>query len=177
MIESIYAQLTNGAIGHKNSLPWAGAAYKGITHIDMDYFKEVTENKHIVMGRKTWDSLKHRKLKNRKTHFIITSNPKSSDDEEIVYITLDDFIKYYSEHKDEKFVVIGGLMLYKALCPMCDIIHQSTFYIPKLENKEFDTVIDFDSIIDMTKFTRKWILSDCHKHDAIDIYTFIKKEN
>ena len=41
---------------------------------DMKYFKEITSNNAVVMGRKTWDSLPLKPLPNR-LNLIITKNP------------------------------------------------------------------------------------------------------
>ena len=46
---------------------------------DLRYFKEITENNWIVMGRKTWDSLPKKPLPNR-PHLVITNNPMSYED-------------------------------------------------------------------------------------------------
>ena len=54
-IHLIWAQDSNGGIGINNELPW---------HIseDLKNFKSLTKNFAIIMGRKTWDSLKIKPL-------------------------------------------------------------------------------------------------------------------
>lgn len=49
-ITAIYAISENRVIGNANELPWKLSA-------DLQYFKQLTLNKPIIMGRKTWDSL------------------------------------------------------------------------------------------------------------------------
>ena len=46
----IFAADENGAIGKDGDLPWRQSS-------DLQYFKQLTLDKTIVMGRKTWESL------------------------------------------------------------------------------------------------------------------------
>ena len=58
MISLIVAIAQNNAIGKDNDLLW---------HIseDLKYFKKITNAKTVLMGRKTWESLPFKPLKNR----------------------------------------------------------------------------------------------------------------
>jgi dihydrofolate reductase len=47
----IVAKAANGCIGRDNKLPWYLPG-------DLKYFKQATFGKPIIMGRKTWESLK-----------------------------------------------------------------------------------------------------------------------
>lgn len=64
----IWAQDKNGAIGKEGKMPW---------HLpeDLAYFRKMTLNHTVVMGRRTWESLppRHRPLSDR-TNIIISSN-------------------------------------------------------------------------------------------------------
>ena len=57
-ITFIWAEDKNGLIGEAGSLPWSLPA-------DMKFFKETTMNDVVVMGRKTYESIPKRPLKNR----------------------------------------------------------------------------------------------------------------
>ena len=50
-IAAMVARAANGCIGRNNKLPW-------YLPNDLKYFKRVTFGKPIIMGRKTWESLK-----------------------------------------------------------------------------------------------------------------------
>ncbi|WP_018658797.1 dihydrofolate reductase [Allofustis seminis] len=63
-ITFVWAQDMDGGIGNRGTLPWKLPA-------DMQYFKEVTWDGIVVMGRKTYESIPHPPLKNRK-NFILT---------------------------------------------------------------------------------------------------------
>lgn len=64
-ISLIVAMNKDGIIGINNAIPW---------HVseDLQYFKKITNNKTVIMGRKTFDSIGF-PLKNR-TNIIITRN-------------------------------------------------------------------------------------------------------
>ena len=55
-----------GGIGINNRLPWK-------SKLEMDYFRKVTTgngNNAVVMGRKTFESLNYRPLKNRRNYIF-----------------------------------------------------------------------------------------------------------
>jgi dihydrofolate reductase len=59
MIISIIAAIAqNGIVGKNGTMPWKIPE-------EMKFFKEKTTNHPIIMGRKTWDSLYSKPLKNR----------------------------------------------------------------------------------------------------------------
>jgi len=63
----------NGGIGYKNKLPWD--RIEG----DLPRFKQLTENKIIVMGRNTWESLPVKPLPKR-TNIVISNTMQQTDD-------------------------------------------------------------------------------------------------
>ena len=67
MIKAILAHDAKYGIGKDNDLPWPK------NKEDMKWFKEMTMNHTVVMGRKTWDSLPVKPLPNRH-NIIITSS-------------------------------------------------------------------------------------------------------
>lgn len=60
MLAAIWAQDEEGTIGKENRLPW---------HLpnDLKFFKQMTEDNTIVMGRKTFEGMGSRPLPNRQT--------------------------------------------------------------------------------------------------------------
>ena len=67
MISIIVAKAANNVIGKDNDLLW---------HLseDLKYFKQTTSGKTVLMGRKTWESLPFKPLKNRRN--IVISSQK-----------------------------------------------------------------------------------------------------
>lgn len=96
--------LEHGIIGNKssNSLPW---------HIpsDLQFFKNATLGKTIVMGRNTYESIGSKNLPKRR-NVVLTSNPESLQGKpDAVYSTFAEALKY----EDPNLVVIGGSRLYE----------------------------------------------------------------
>jgi len=60
----VVAKARNNVIGRDGDLPWRLRA-------DLQQFKKITLNKPVIMGRKTWDSLPFKPLKNRLYLFYI----------------------------------------------------------------------------------------------------------
>jgi len=106
----------DGVIGHNNELPW-----KPIPQ-DMKRFKKVTENKTVVMGRKTWDSLPSRfkPLPNRLN--VVLSRSDAPICGATVVNSIDELLEF------SNIVVIGGSdivdLLYKHVTKMhITVIH------------------------------------------------------
>ena len=103
IISHLVALSDNFVIGVNNDLPWK-------LKRDLQHFSAYTQNKAIVMGRKTYESI-GRPLPNRK-NIVISSTLKTSEGIEVVS-TLDQGIKSGSEWNkkngcDEEIVIIGG---------------------------------------------------------------------
>ena len=109
---SIIAAVSNkNGIGNNGSIPWNEPD-------DMRYFRNVTSNttdptkqNALIMGRFTYESLKGRRLPNRK--MVIISSNDNNDTGITVYKNLDSALDYLNENKSiEHIFVIGGGKLY-----------------------------------------------------------------
>ncbi len=101
MITMIAAAAENNALGKDGTLVW---------HLPDDFkrFKKLTSGHHIIMGRKTWESLE-RPLPNR-THLIITRNKDYTAEGGIVFHNMEDALVYAND--DENTFIIGGGEIY-----------------------------------------------------------------
>jgi dihydrofolate reductase len=108
MIIGIVAVDRNGAIGKGGKLPWHFSA-------DMKFFKETTTGNAVVMGHKTWLTLK-KPLPNRLN--IILSRQSEIEPEDSV-IVLRDVESVLTTGKDLKcdLFVIGGEQVYRSFLP------------------------------------------------------------
>jgi dihydrofolate reductase len=102
MFTLIAAVADNGVIGSKNTLPW---------HLpeDLKRFKALTMGHHLIMGRKTWESLPHQ-LSGR-TPVIVSHYPISGQ------ITIDNIEDLIELVKGKTTYVIGGASIYEWLLP------------------------------------------------------------
>jgi dihydrofolate reductase len=101
MISAIVAVDNNWGIGYDGDL---------LEHIpeDLKYFKELTSNNWVVMGRKTWDSLPKKPLPNRQ-HLIITNDPLNyKNTEDVLFVKMGQAKLIMNQQKGLTFFVIGG---------------------------------------------------------------------
>ena len=105
MLSIIVAVSENNVVGSENKLPWKLSA-------DLKRLKALTMGHHIIMGRKTWESLGH-PLPGR-TNVIITTNKNYIADGGIVVHSLSEALKVSSQD-DEIFIFGGGKIFKEAL--------------------------------------------------------------
>ena len=131
----------NRELGKDNDLIW---------HLkeDMKYFREMTNNKTIIMGRKCFESLPGL-LPNRK-HIILTNNKDYKVDGALVMNNMEDVLNYI-KNTDEQCFIIGGAKIYELFLPYCDNLYlteikdkkDADVYFPKFDKKLYNKkVID-----------------------------------
>jgi dihydrofolate reductase len=99
---AIYAISENGIIGNGNELPWKLSA-------DLQYFKQLTLRKSIIMGRKTWDCL-GKPLPKRRS-IVVTRNPDFHLSNAEVVPSLEKAIEICKN--EEEVFIIGGAQILK----------------------------------------------------------------
>ena len=120
-MKAIVAVSRNYGIGNDNSL---------LFHIpeDLKFFKAMTLNKVVVMGRKTLESLPGGKpLKDRTT--VVLSSSKSIDGA-ITASSKDDLFDILSKYNTDDIMICGGEQIYNLLLPLCD-----TSYVTKIDKE------------------------------------------
>jgi dihydrofolate reductase len=106
----------NWAIGFRNGL---------LVRIpnDQKQFREMTEGKVIVMGRKTLETFPQRQpLKNR-VNVVLTSDMKYSVKDAVIVHSLDELMEELKKYNDDDVYVVGGESVYKQLLPYCNTAH------------------------------------------------------
>jgi dihydrofolate reductase len=108
----IVAMALNRTIGINNTLPW---------HIpeDLRRFKALTMGHHMIMGRKTFDSI-GRPLPGRTT-VVVTRNPALKIDGCVIAHTLPEAITTCTD--DDEVFIIGGAELYAQALPRVDKLY------------------------------------------------------
>ena len=136
-ISLIAALGKNHVIGNENSLIWK-------IPNDMKRFREITNGKPVIMGRKTFESI-GRPLPNR-TNIIITNDKNYKARGCIVVHSLNDALEA-SKSADE-IMVIGGAQIYSQFLPLADKMYltiidadfEGDAYFPKFDEKEWKIV-------------------------------------
>lgn len=145
MIYLIWAMTKNGIIANNQSLPWN-------IKEEMKYFQSLTLNKTILMGSKTFLSIK-KPLKNRQ-NIIITSNIKKYQNfaNEYCIITSDlkKIIKTYAKNPNNELWVIGGANIYQQTFAYADYLYVSIIKKNYQGNLKFP-INDFSNFIEIKK--------------------------
>jgi len=113
MLSMIYAADEQGAIGKEGTLPWRQST-------DLIHFKQITLNKTVVMGRRTWDSL-GKPLPNRR-NIVMTRQETFAAAEKM------SFEEVMSLSQSEEVVIIGGGEIYELFLPHAKEIHRTIIH-------------------------------------------------
>ena len=117
-LSMMVAKASNNVIGRDNNLPW-------YLPNDLKYFKQVTFGKPVIMGRKTWESLKG-PLPGR-TNIVITRQPDYLADGAKVVASLDDAVAMAENvafiEGQEEAVIMGGAEIYSLALPQADRLY------------------------------------------------------
>lgn len=105
----VAARARNGVIGRANGLPWHLPA-------DLKHFRQLTEGKPIIMGRKTFTSI-GRPLPKR-TNIVVTRDPTFHAPGCLVAHSLDEAFILAGEAPE--VMIIGGAELFRQALPLAD---------------------------------------------------------
>lgn len=116
-ISIVVAVSDNNAIGAGGALLWRLPK-------DMEYFKKVTMGHHVLMGRKTWDSIpvKFRPLPGR-VNMVVTRQKDFNAEGAVVVKSVEDGIALAQQAGEEELMVIGGGEIYKQVFPKTDKVY------------------------------------------------------
>lgn len=123
-------------IGNKGKMPW---------HIpeELAFFKNMTLNKCVIMGRKTFESIGSKALPDR-FNIVLTSNPPCMGKKGVLFQkSLGDALDFARDlYAEENIFIIGGSQVYKEALPLANklilsFIHGSfegDTYFPEYEH-------------------------------------------
>ncbi|MGB3749953.1 MAG: dihydrofolate reductase [Arcobacteraceae bacterium] len=145
-ISMIVAYGKNWEIGLDNEMLW---------HISEDFknFKTITSGHHILMGRKTFQSI-GKPLPNRTS--IVLSNSGFEADGVHSFSNIQKALNFARENGEEELFIIGGADIYETLFEYVDKMY--------LSEVDFEGIADaFLKEIDFSS----WDLTEEKKHEAI----------
>ena len=138
-VSFIVAKAENNVIGINNKLPW---------HLkeDLQNFKKITMGHHILMGRKTFESI-GKALPGRMS-LVVSSEPKANQDSVLWFSSIFRAIKQAERSGESELFIIGGEKVFKAALSLCDRIYLSEVhgevkgdtYFPQLSVKNWNKV-------------------------------------
>lgn len=115
-MKAIVAVDLNWGIGYKGDL------LKRIPE-DMKFFRQLTINHVVIMGRGTFDSLPGRKPLKDRVNIVLSSTMEKQYNDVIICHTLDELLQELQKYNSDELYVIGGESIYKLLLPYCSEIY------------------------------------------------------
>lgn len=158
MIAQIVAVNNTNTIGKNNKIPWHST-------LDLKYFKSVTENSTVIMGRKTFESL-GKPLKNRQ-NIVITSSEINNDDI-IKCNSIENALKY---SYNNNIFFIGGSRIYNESLKYCEKL-----FITRIDNNIIGDTF-YNLIIDDFVLTNETNTNDVKSNLSLKFQIFERINN
>ncbi|UOQ85833.1 dihydrofolate reductase [Gracilibacillus salinarum] len=116
MISLLFAMGSNRVIGKDNDLPW---------HLpkDLKFFKDVTMNQTIIMGRKTFESM-NGPLPKRDNIIVTRDKDYTARNSQVIH-SIADIQQLNEEQPDKEWFVIGGEYIFEQVLPFADRIYMT----------------------------------------------------
>ncbi len=113
-VSIIVARSDNGAIGHDGGLPW---------HLrsDLQRFKALTMGHHLIMGRKTFESI-GRRLPGRTT-IVLSRDPDYAPNGVLVARSVEEALSLAQGRGESEVFVCGGAEVYAQALALSDRIY------------------------------------------------------
>lgn len=155
MITFIWAEDKNRLIGNKGKLPW-------YLPNDLQFFKQKTLNKKIVMGRTTFEGMGKRLLPNRKTYVL--TNQKNYDANGATLTNVEEVLQLSKQ--GEEIFILGGTKVFQTFLPFVEKIHQTIIdyefdgdmYMAPISFDEFECIsIVAGQIDDKNKYKHQFL--------------------
>ncbi len=155
----VLARATNGVIGVDGKLPWRIPA-------DLRHFKQVTKDRPMIMGRKTFDSLPG--LLEGRRHIVLTRDTHWAEEGAEVAHSPEAALKMAN---GPHVCIIGGAEIYQLFLPRADRIELTEVAV----SPDGDTVLEaFDTKI--WKETSRVSNAADGNTPAFDFVTLVRKE-
>jgi dihydrofolate reductase len=149
-VSLIAALSTNNVIGRDNDLPW------GRLSTDLKRLKALTMGHHMIMGRKTYDSV-GRPLPGR-TNVVVTRRTDFAPDGVVVVHSLEDAIQVAEKAGDDEAFIAGGAEIFEQSMHRADRMYLTRVHA-ELEGDTFFP--EFDDV-------SEWHLVDAEHFEADD---------
>jgi dihydrofolate reductase len=136
IVSLIFAMDEKGGIGIANHLPWHLSA-------DLKRFKALTMGHHIIMGRKTYESI-GKPLPGR-TNLVVTRDPSYQAAGCLVAHSLDEALQTAEERGEDEVFITGGRQIFAQSISIADRIYltqvhaevRADVYFPEFNTAEW----------------------------------------
>jgi len=163
----IVAICINRGIGYKNMIPWKVSE-------DMKMFSKVTKgegNNAVVMGRKTWESLSYRPLKNRDNLILSKTLPPihqtigSGSEQVVIFKSITDLVKHANNYNT--VWIIGGATIYEQFL--------KTTLLSQIHISHIDEKLTCDTFF--PKLDKSWVVEKTEEYDTYKKDILVQKSD
>ena len=121
-----------------------GIGYKGdlLARIraDLMYFKELTENKIVILGSNTLATFPGGKALKNRTNIVLHPSSEYQPENTTVVHSIDELLEEVKKYDTDDVFVIGGASVYRQMLPYCN-----TAYVTKFD-KSYDKDVYFPDL-------------------------------
>lgn len=114
ILSAIVAISNNNVIGKDNELPWYLPA-------DLKYFKKITINHPVIMGRKSYEAIGQPLPK--RTNIVLTQDPYYLSSNILIAHSIEEALALAYDLESDEVFVIGGAMIYEICLPLLDRLY------------------------------------------------------
>ena len=162
-MKAILSADRNWGIGYQNKLLVSIPS-------DMRFFREMTEGKVIVMGRKTLESFPNGLPLKKRINIVLTHDRSYQVKEAVIVHDKEELLEELKKYREDDVFVVGGGSVYELLLPYCDtayvtridMAYQADTFFPDLDQdpeweltEESDEQTCFDIEFTFTVYRRK----------------------
>lgn len=123
-------------LGYNNKLIWKISE-------DLKFYKNMTMNKSIIMGRNTLESMPLNALKGR-IPLVLTSKKLQNYVNVDTFDSIDKILDYVYSNPNREFMVVGGAKVYEELLP-----YVNTMYLTEIKKEAYaDTFFPYYNVDD-----------------------------
>jgi dihydrofolate reductase len=165
IISAIVAYGKNGVIGKNNRLLWNIPS-------DLKRFKKLTEHHHVLMGRKTFESI-GKPLPNR-TNLVITKQPYKNEPNHKLYFfgSIDFALKFAKQANEKELFIIGGEQIYEQTKHLWNKIYVTLVLANFNGDAYFPTLNQNEWIIQNIK-----VINTCDKDEYETVFQIWEKKH
>ena len=136
-MKAILSADRNWGIGYQNKLLVSIPS-------DMRFFREMTEGKVIVMGRKTLESFPNGLPLKKRINIVLTHDRSYQVKDAVIVHSKEELLKTLEQYDSENIYIIGGESIYRMMLPYCDTVFvtkidrafQADTFFPNLDEME-----------------------------------------
>lgn len=131
----------NRVIGKDNRIPWHLSS-------DLKYFKRTTLHHHVIMGRKSFQSIG--KPLPKRTNIVVTRDLFFTASNVLIARSVEEALTIAEENGEEEAFIIGGGQIYQQSLPLWDRLYltlvetevEGDVYFPELNPDEWKLVAE-----------------------------------